>query len=218
MKGNTSMASKTLLTKKDEDLLKEAGKELGLTEVTHGIEFYDRLKNDTLTPEWISNNALWLQFEDESDEEYEQFRFFVAQAIDDWLITDTGLAERNLWRERRMMYLKYKEWLERRKAELEQLDDINEFQQNEAAILSHTSSSLLTLLDKLEQRINDIEPEDINVRDIPTFINAVSKFSELTADARARALAVDKLLKLHEEEMEAALLRQTIEQIGEANI
>ena len=204
-----------------EDFKKVAVTE-GFGEITYGMEFYDHLNADTLTVEWVEENALWLQFDDEADEEYELFLHYVNLPIDKWAVKDmyvsydgdlSALMTDNMWKERRMMYLKFQEWLQRRKDEFAQLDEIALFKKNESEILAHTSSSVLTLVRKLQQKIESVDIDDINTRDIPSFIGALAKFQEMASDARARALAVDKLLQLHNEEIDAQLLRQTVAEL-----
>lgn len=193
----------------------DVGVELGLTEVEYGYTFIQSLEEGNITPEWIEENAIWLQYDDESDDDYQLFRNYVSKAIDDWSFAPhTEIAKKNYWKNRRLAYLKYKEWLQRRKEEIAQLDAINQFRINEVEILSQTSKSVLTLVEKLQKKIETVDIEEIATRDIPSFINSLAKFSEMASDARARALAVDKLLQLHEEEMDAALLRQTVAELS----
>jgi len=199
------------------DVIEKLNIEDGLLDLEYDAHFQQMLDADQITPKWVEENAIWMQLEGESDEAYEAFKKFVALPIDKWdvkFLPQTSNAQHYSftfhWTKRRLLYLKYKEWLDKRRSELEHLEAISLYRDNQAKVLKSTTHSALTLIEKLRDRIDSIEPDDIDPRSIPQFISALSTFLELSADAEARALAVDSLLKLHAEDLSSLNLREHI--------
>lgn len=200
----------------------------GLFELDYEDEFLERLQDDSITAEWLEENAIWLQLENESDEAYSAFKKFLALPIDKWALTAIrghnkedveGYYKLYYWKKRRLFYIKYLDWYERKRQEMEHLNSIAMYRVNQAKILQNTSNSALTLIEKIQKRIDDIDPDEIKVSNIPQFINSLGTFVNLAADAEARALAVDKLLQIHAEELVALDLKQHLDMInaGEHN-
>ncbi len=198
------------------DVIKKLDIEDGFLDLEYDAHFQQMLDADQITPKWVEENAIWMQLEGESDEAYEAFKKFVALPIDKWEVRFVAVSNAQHyslafhWTKRRLLYLKYKEWLDKRRSELEHLDAISLYRDNQARVLKSTTHSALTLIEKLRDRIDSIEPDDIDPRSIPQFISALSTFLELSADAEARALAVDSLLKLHAEDLSSLNLREHI--------
>lgn len=213
----------TKLKQKELDKIKDVTVEDGLFELTYEDDFENLLSDDAITPEWIAENAFWLQLEGESDEAYALFKKYVALPIDKWKIENLKTTESQKtilhysqtfeWQKRRLLYLKYQDWYLKKQQEMEHLNSIAMYRTNQAKILQNTSQSALALVEKLQQKIDSIEPDEIKVAAIPGFISALSTFVSLAADAEARALAVDKLLQLYGEELSALDLREHIQYI-----
>ncbi len=183
--------------------------ENGLLDVEYDEHFQSMLDSDQITPKWVEENAIWMRMAEESEEAYSLFTKYVALPIDKWSFKDLHDDDVKVqhymniyhWRKRRLLYLKYKEWFEKRKSELEHLEAISLYRDTQAKVLKSTTESALTLIQKLQKRIDTMDAEDIDPRNIPQFISALSTFVGLASDAEARALAVDSLLKLHAEEL-----------------
>lgn len=198
------------LTAKDLDVINRIEIENGFLDIEYEEEFQNLLDEDKITAEWVNENAIWMQLEDESDESYDMFKKYCALPIDKWDAKHLPQYKSSLvqsyidshyWKQRRLLYLKYKDWFDKRKSELEHLEAISLYRDNQAKVLRSTSKSSLLLIEKLQQRIESIDADEIDPRNIPQFISAVSTFVSLAADAEARALAVDSLLGLHAEEL-----------------
>jgi hypothetical protein len=190
--------------------------ENGLLDVEYDEHFQSMLDSDQITPKWVEENAIWMRMAEESEEAYSLFTKYVALPIDKWSFKDLHDDDVKVqhymniyhWRKRRLLYLKYKEWFEKRKSELEHLEAISLYRDTQAKVLKSTTESALTLIQKLQKRIDTMDAEDIDPRNIPQFISALSTFVGLASDAEARALAVDSLLKLHAEELSSLNLSE----------
>lgn len=214
------------INKKDLLAIQTIEVEDGLLDLEYESDFNNMLEEDSITPEWIQENAVWLQLDTEPDEAYTLFKEYVRLPIDKWKPNNMSKNAEELelikkcftkfeWKKRRLLYIKYQDWFEKKRQEMEHLNAISLYRQNQATILGDVSSSALTLVDKLRQKIDSIEPDDIKVSSLPTFISALSTFISLASDAQARALAVDKLLKLHAEELSALKLQEHIQYVNE---
>lgn len=212
-----------MITQKELEVIKDVEIEDGFMELTYEQDFADMLEHDEITPEWIEQNAIWLQLESEDDEAYNLFKKYAALPIDKWNVSnlrniDVKILEHYYetyhWKKRRLLYLKYQDWFERKRQEMEHLSSIALYRKNQALILQNTSQSALTLISKLQEKIDTIDPDEIKVANIPSFISALSTFVSLAADAEARALAVDKLLTLYADELNAIDLKEHLEYIN----
>ena len=206
-----------MLETKDLDVINKLKIEDGFLDIEYEEEFQSLLDDDKITAKWVQENAIWMQLDGESDADYEMFKKYTALSIDKWgsehlpqyksdLID--WLIENHHWKQRRLLYLKYKEWFAKRKSELEHLESISLYRDTQARVLRSTSRSSLLLIEKLQERIESIDANDIDPRNIPQFISAVANFVDLAADAEARALAVDSLLRLHAEELSSLNLSE----------
>lgn len=208
---------------KDLDAIKKLDIEDGLADLTYEQHFESMLSDDTITPEWVENNAIWRQLKNEPEEAYEMFRKFASLPIDKWepwqvtgydTTTVTAYMNAFAWKKRRLLYLKYTEWLAKKKSELEHFEAISNYRDTQAKVLKSTARSSLLLIERLQERIENMSAEDIDPRNIPQFISALGNFVGLAADAEARALAVDKLMRLHAEDLSSLDLNTHIAQLN----
>ncbi|HNS42698.1 MAG TPA: hypothetical protein PKN22_08055 [Taishania sp.] len=184
--------------------------------------FERSLQEDTLTVEEIMESAPWKQLEGESELQYDTFKYYINLNIDEWeavnVLRFIDIDEANAvewcdefqWKERRLAYLKYQEWLRRKKSELKHTEDIEEFRDSQAELLKSAGSATLNLISKLALRIEDLDPNEIKATDIPKFVSAISSFLDMTADAQARFLSVNELLALYENDLDADVIRQHV--------
>lgn len=207
---------------KDLNIIKELEIESGFLDIEYEEHFQSMLDSDQITPQWVEKNAIWMQIKNEPDEAYEAFKKYTALPIDKWAAKDLAgydsktishYIESYQWRKRRLLYLKYKEWFDKRKSELEHLQAISLYRDTQARVLKSTTQSALALVEKLQQRIDSMDADDIDPRNIPQFISALSTFVDLASDAEARALAVDSLLRLHAEELSSLHLSEHMAQM-----
>lgn len=203
--------------KLDLDVINELEIEDGFLDIEYEQNFQTLLNEDKIDAKWVKDNGIWMQLEGESDAAYAAFKEYTALSIDKWSADNLpkykkelieSYIEKHYWKQRRLLYLKYKEWFDKRKSELEHLEAISLYRDTQAKVLRSTAKSSLQLIDKLQKRIETIDPEDIDPRNIPQFISAISTFVGLAADAEARALAVDSLLKLHAEDLSSLNLAE----------
>lgn len=204
-----------MIVKKEVNQLEKMEVVDGIFEATYEEHFLSLLSNDEITPQWLEENAIWMQDEGETEDEYALFRQYLALPIDKWEVSDIindkagqMLAEDKIWKQRRLLYLKYTEWFSRKQEEMAHLESIAKFRSVSADIMSAATNSSLTLVNKLKERIDTIDVDDIKARDIPSFIAALNNFVNIAADAQARTLAVDRLLQMFEEEINAADLKE----------
>ncbi len=184
--------------------------------------FERSLQEDTLTVEEVMESAPWKQLEEESELQYDTFKYYINLNIDEWQAIDVlcfiDIDEANAiewseefqWKERRLAYLKYQEWLRRKKSELKHTEDIEEFRDSQAELLKSAGGATLNLISKLALRIEDLDPNEIKATDIPKFVSAISSFLDMTADAQARFLSVNELLALYENDLDADVIRQHV--------
>ncbi len=212
------------LSTKDFSVINKLEIEDGFLDIEYEEEFQELLDEDKITVEWVQENAIWMQLEGEDDDAYAMFKKYTALPIDKWDAKHlpqfphdlvASYIENHFWKQRRLLYLKYKEWFDKRKSELEHLEAISLYRDTQARVLRSTSKSSLLLIEKLQQRIESIDAEEIEPRNIPQFIAAVSSFVDLAADAEARALAVDSLLRLHAEELSSLNLSRHMANMSE---
>lgn len=192
-------------------------------EIDKGFE--RSLLEETITVEEVVKNAPWNQRENEGDLPYEAFKYFVNLDITDWepiSVLTFGTLEVDVkdvqwwskefeWRERRMAHLKYEEWLRRRQDEMQQLDNITNFRDNQADLLKSSSRAAVSLVEKLNQRIEFLEPEEIKVADIPKFVSSLATFLDMASDAEARYTTINELLSLYEGDIDAKMIQDHIE-------
>lgn len=183
-------------------------------------DFERALAEDTLSFEELMKSAPWQKAEDESDLQYEAFKYFVNLEIDDWDV-DSVLRFANFtlaevsqwsatfqWNARRMSYVKSQEWLRRKRKELEHKDGISDFRDTQADLLQTASKATLSLIGKLAARINELDPSEIKSTDIPKYVTAVSQFIDMTSEAQARFLTLNELLALYEDDIDARAIRE----------
>jgi len=183
-------------------------------------DFERALAEDTLSFEELMKSAPWQKLEDETDLQYEAFKYFVNLEIDDWDVDSVlkfanfTVAEVNQWsaafrwNSRRMSYVKSQEWLRRKRKELEHKDGISDFRDTQADLLQTASKATLSLIGKLAQRINELDPSEIKSTDIPKYVTAVSQFIDMTSEAQARFLTLNELLALYEDDIDARAIRE----------
>lgn len=182
--------------------------------------FERSLEEDVISIDYIKEHAPWNRLSDESDEEYEAFTYFVNLTIDNWnvesvlsyiVIEDVKrLAVKHQWRERRFAFLKYQEWLRRRKSEVKQVEDIQDFRDNQAEVLKDSSNAAIKLISKLNKRIELLQPDEIKAADIPKFVSALSSFIEMSTNAEARLMTINELLALYESEIDSNTITEHV--------
>lgn len=198
-------------------------------------ELMEQLAADSVSLEWLEENAPWLQCENESDFQYLAFKHFCLLPISEWEGRDalhlfsqkTGRKVNkneapmwDAWREefdwipRRLAFSAYYDWLSRKSDEMQQLSQIGKFRNNQATLLAEVSSATIGLVKKLGSKIDKIRPEEIQTKDVPSFISALVSFLNLAADAEARVLSVSQLLDFFEEQMDTQLLKEHIFYVG----
>jgi hypothetical protein len=135
---------------KDLDVIKKLEIEDGLTDLTYENEFDAMLTDDTITPEWVENNAIWRQLKGEPDDAYEAFRKYASLPIDKWEPWQVGGYDKTTiaayinayaWKKRRLLYLKYTEWLSKRRSELEHFEAISNYRDTQSRVLKSTARS-----------------------------------------------------------------------------
>lgn len=164
----------------------------------------------------------WNQLKSESDKQFKAFKYFIALAIDEWEPTEISkfvkIDEEEIetwsreysWKSRRLAHLKYQEWLKRKKEELEHIDSIAKFRNTQINLLQNTGNATINLIEKLGQRINELDPSEIKATDIPKFVTAVAQFIDLSTEAEARALTLNELLALYQDELDSQTIRKHI--------
>lgn len=189
-------------------------------DIEYDKDFERALAEDTLSFEELMQSAPWQQLENETDLQYEAFKYFVNLEIDDWdtegvlRFANFTKAEVNQWsvtfqwNSRRMSYVKSQEWLRRKRKELEHKDGISDFRDTQADLLQTASKATLSLIGKLAQRINELDPSEIKSTDIPKYVTAVSQFIDMTSEAQARFLTLNELLALYEDDIDARAIRE----------
>lgn len=189
-------------------------------DIEYDKDFERALAEDTLSFEELMQSAPWQILEDESELQYEAFKYFVNLEIDDWDVESVlkfanfTSAEVNQWstkfqwNSRRMSYVKSQEWLRRKRKELEHKDGISDFRDTQADLLQTASKATLSLIGKLAQRINELDPSEIKSTDIPKYVTAVSQFIDMTSEAQARFLTLNELLALYEDDIDARAIRE----------
>lgn len=212
------------LRKPTDKIIKLLPEPVVVDEIEVDSELKTRLEENTITVEWIQNNAPWNQLPNEGDDEFSWFRWYTQLTVDTWNPDDTfELSPFRLeidfedwlrafheyhWVERRMAYVKYGEWVARKKDELEQLHHIANFRNTQAQLLTAASKAGLSLVEKLTKRLETLKPDDIKPHNIPSFVTALNTFLSMSADAEARLLAVTDLLDYYEADMAKADIRQ----------
>ncbi|TXI88533.1 MAG: hypothetical protein E6Q36_05255, partial [Chryseobacterium sp.] len=164
---------------KELDVIKNLEIEDGLIDITYENEFESMLNDDKITPQWVEQNAIWRRLKNEPETAYEAFKKFVSLPIDKWqpwqvtgFDANEVMAYMNAydWKKRRLLFLKYTEWLDKRKSELEHFEAISSYRDTQAKVLKSTTRSSLLLIEKLQERIETMSAEDIDPRSIPQFI------------------------------------------------
>lgn len=194
-------------------------------------ELQEQLDGDMVSPEWIRDFAPWKQQPNESNDEYYLFTFFCGLPVNKWDYKDAYMAylrssdekyddsmldlfvevaESKMWLIRRSSYMAYVDWVNRKREEIEQLNAIANFRNNQASMLNKISKAAASLVDKISKKIELVDPDEISVRDIPAFINSLSSFLNIASDAEARILAVSELLDKFEDELQADRLREHV--------
>lgn len=202
----------------DGDFVENLQEELDNIEVD--LQFERALEEEKIDVEYIKENAPWLQLPTETDNAYHVFKYYVNLPIDKWKVTDLALGleekflqdlcDNNNWKARRLAYIKYKEWLRRRKDEVDNIDKITSYRDEQIGVLRSTTDAASKLIKKLGAKIEFINEEDIRVTDIPKFITAVETLVRLSSESEARVLAVSELLTLYENDLDIKELRQHI--------
>src|SRR5690606_25266826 len=77
-------------------------------------------------------------------------------------------------------------------------------------MLNRISKAASSLVDKIAKKIELIDPDEISVRDIPSFVSSISNFLNIASDAEARILAVSELLAIYEDELNIGRLREHV--------
>ncbi len=206
------------------ELLPEKESQAPFENVKINTELSTHLDDDTITVDWIQDNAPWNRLDTENDEEYKWFQWYTQITIDMWVPEESfelspfreeasleswlKAYHENHWVERRMAYVKYGEWVARKKDELEQLHHIANFRSTQAELLTSASKAGLALVDTLTTRLQSLEPSEIKAHNIPSFVTALNTFLSMSADAEARLLAVTDLLDYYEVDMAQTDIRQ----------
>jgi hypothetical protein len=110
--------------------------------------------------------------------------------------------------------VRYLEWLNRKKSEMEQLKQIADFRNSQATLLQQAGLATIELVRKLTDKIESIEANDIRTQDIPSFIGALSTFLNLASDAEARVLSISTLLDMLEDEIDSKILKDHLFYLG----
>ena len=85
---------------------------------------------------------------------------------------------------------------------------------NQASLLYNISIATVKLVEKLAERIEYIDAEEIRVTDIPKFISALSNFIGIAADAEARILSISGLLAVLEDQIDRKIFQDNLFYIG----
>lgn len=207
----------------DDDLENEFGQALDvLTDIEIEKGFSRTLNEDNASVLDIIDNAPWNQLENESNLQYDAFKYYVNLSVDEWDPTDiqkfidvpkteiTAWSKQFEWGERRLAYMKYREWLRRKQDEISHQHNIGDFRDTQSNLLKQASGATLTLIGKLSERIQTLDPNEIKAPDIPKFVSAVSQFVDITTEAQAKFLAINELLALYEDEIDSKAVRDHI--------
>lgn len=213
------------------DDMEEGMGDLALVDIEVEKAFARSLEEDTITLDEILENAPWNQLEVESETQYDAFKFFVNLPIDDWepehitkfrpdIESDTAdwWSKEFDWKERRMAYVKYQEWLRRKQDEIKHQEGISDFRDTQVSLLRSSSKATVNLINKLTQRIEELDPSEIKATDIPKFVSAVSEFIEMTTDTQAKLLTLNELLALYADDLDAQAIREHINQAGDTKL
>lgn len=225
------MAVDLLSMMNDDGLENEFGQALEiLTDIEIEKGFERTLNEDTTTVLDIIDNAPWNQLEGETDAQYDAFKYYVNLSVDEWEPTDIqrfvdapkqniiAWAKQFEWSERRLAYMKYREWLRRKQDEISHQHNIGDFRDTQSNLLKQASGATLTLIGKLSERIQTLDPNEIKAPDIPKFVSAVSQFVDITTEAQAKFLAINELLALYEDDIDAKAVRDHINYANKSEI
>lgn len=202
----------------DENFLKNM-----LADVELDQMFERSLNEEHIDVDFIRQSAPWLQLEDETDDTYSLFKRYINLSITQWEISTIlhedemanleiveSLCEIYRWKSRRFSYISYLEWLRRRKDELEQLDSIDKFRVQQNELFRNTTLAASVLVTKIGERINEFDPSEITLGNLPKLISAAETLIEVSVDAQSRVLALTQLISLHQDELEIASVQDHI--------
>jgi len=170
-------------------------------------DFERALAEDTLSFEELMKSAPWQKLEDETDLQYEAFKYFVNLEIDDWDVDSVlkfanfTVAEVNQWsaafrwNSRRMSYVKSQEWLRRKRKELEHKDGISDFRDTQADLLQTASKMPLFEYEDGSKWQNPNVPTNKETKSGPSEIFLPKKYKKPTLPMQQLPQNVVKMLK-----------------------
>ena len=179
---------------------------------------------------YIMKEAPWLQMDNEDNDEYVLFKFYLGQPNAYWDIQRVydsaviegdiddlplfgvtewqDISEKHNWYVRRYSFIRYKEFMQRKRDESFQLEMLREFRNTQAQITSEAAVAAYSLLGKVTSRIDNLLPEEIDVKQLPNFLRAVSEILEVAADAEARVLSIGALMDMYSEEIDDKIVQK----------
>lgn len=104
-------------------------------------------------------------------------------------------CQQHNWRDRVADYDAYRERIARQQLEKEELQELEEFRKRQKKLSSIATQSVIALLTKTNERLNNIVSSDIPVTSLPAFFRAAAAVAEAAANSEAAALAVEELLR-----------------------
>lgn len=102
-------------------------------------------------------------------------------------------SSRHSWVARAQAYDQYLDRMKRLERERQQLEEITAFRQRARQAAAAASGLAIAVLRKTAKRIEDVDPKEIKVGQIPAFIRATASLLDTGLNAEAQAIGVEQL-------------------------
>lgn len=101
------------------------------------------------------------------------------------------------WVRRAEEYDFYLEFKQRKKREKEYFQEIESYRKRQKQLASATIAAAVKLLQKASRKLDAVNSDDIDIKDLPNFFRSAASIAEAATNSEAQALALEELIQTY---------------------